>query len=190
MGYITRTDLSDLGYDLSKLTNDQLDDVCETACAMIDSYTQQSFSPEEVVEIQGVFKKNNWLVIFPNFLPVISVKSIELYESPQTTVSLDLSNMVINAGDGCIMLPSVNPFGMVARMTYTHGFASIPIDIVKAALLIAGRLIENKLASKQTGFGNLTSIREGAITLSFGDGAKTELPSAAKALLNNYVRVR
>ena len=188
MPYITSTDLDTLGYDLSRLTADQITGICQTASVMVDNYILQPISPTVHTEYQTAVTKEGWLCIFPAYLPIISVDDLNMFTSPVSKVPLDISRVIINDNSGCVMIPALQKRGAKVQITYTHGYAVTPPQIVEATLMVAMRIIECRVSAKTAGYSEVSTLRDGVRSVS--KEAKLEVPESAKVILNDFVRVR
>ena len=190
MSYITPADLVSLGYDLSNMTSDVQQEICDRASEMIDNEANQPFARTHSVEYQVLYVSGNLFKIFPDNLPVLAVNSATVLGEDGSTVSLN--NPVLNNQGGFVFYFDssicVSRNAMV-QIDYDHGYDVIPADVVQATKLTADVLIGEWMVTNQTGLNNVLQVRDGQRQVNRQSSMAT-VPQGAKDILNNVRRIR
>lgn len=192
MSYITPEDLTVLGYtDLTDIA-ETASEICALASSLADAEMQQTLSPTAETQCVRMFNsvQNTMLKVFADFLPVISVSKIEYYDGGATLREIT-SGFIIDNDCGVINVPKVAyDSSLPVKMTYQHGYATIPEAVKAATLEIARAYIENIKATKLTGIAGVKSISDGGRSISYNTAAEFAIPQGVKAALQAYRRVR
>jgi hypothetical protein len=167
-----------LGIKLTDTTQDSLvGDLIATAEGLIASYCGCAFQPTAVVdEIQDGRRSDS---IVPEHYPVISVEALRLAGE-----TLDPSEYLVMEEE-IALKRQVTPMGRgTVAIDYTHGYASVPAQVVTAAKIT----VEAYYRQKSRGSVGITSRGKEGETISYKDAWSSEwgLPKEVLGLLAQY----
>lgn len=136
----------------------------EDASAMFRSLAQQTISRvvDDVVELEGNDTSRLWL---PE-RPVVSVKDVSIIYDDTTTPLVFVDSDVISTRRGLLTTFTGYEWGgydASVRLTYTHGYLTIPADIVAVVCAMAERNMSETVATPDR-FGSVVTGRTTGLT--------------------------
>jgi hypothetical protein len=147
------------------------------ASSIVQRYTGQTI--ELVEDDEATIYAGGVGHLFLPELPVSAIDSIEVDGTALDSAAYALTGSgMLSRRDG-LWGPSVEGWSdAVVVVTYTHGFAVIPDDIVQATVMIASELFSNP--------GDVQQESIGSYSVSYGGEDTTDIPDHARALLDKY----
>lgn len=173
---------------------EQLQAFLDSATAYLQSMCYQVLESEETVEILTLGNlycsvgPNGWLNIFPKRAPVTAVESVEYRYLPAGDwTEIDTEGWAVD-DDGRIIIPAVFPARVrgafvQVRVTYTAGYAEVPMDLVEANNLVAAHFASGGYAAVDSQ-GN--SGRPVVPNWAWGNGGRTK--SIVDEIIDRYGR--
>ena len=213
MNYITPAEFEQFNpeLDFSQYTNATISGMISRASKYMDSYLQYTLQLEAVVDekAEAVVNSTGELVVYTRKLNIQSVQSIKLNVGP-TAVELQLlngngqSNVQIPSRRTSMVYPwmpfawtgtvaitnffSIRSWDIYATVAYTAGYADIPDDLKDAC-----NLLTKDIFIRQSNPQNLSSMRQGGISMSFNTNnnpeGKSWMKLQAESMMNEYKRV-
>ncbi|GEM_PF-5410534 len=187
--FIVAADLKDLGYK-DYPPDSVLTSMCDKVTAFINNFCNQPILKTLTTEFIDVrFSARDLNKLFPSYLPLISVESLKMCPSLQTTIDVPLTSYQIDNRLGCVLLDK-GYYGRI-RISYYSGYETVPNDIKQAAIIIASNLISDYIKRENINMDDVVKVKDENQELQFSQDIKsTDISSAARKLLLNYRKIR